>query len=250
MRKIKIFSLVLLSIFTLSLSAKDYKASMFGVKSEGATLNTKSIQKAIDFISEKGGGRLVFYVGRYLTGTVQLKSNVTIQLEEGAVLVGVTSVYDYFGINGTKAMIVADGQQNIGITGKGVIEGQGAAVLEQVNAQIQKGYLKETLAQACPALIAMNNCSNIIIDQFNLMNACGNVQVYTRCKNLTVSGVSVKSTAVKESKGIFIAGCEGVKLTNSYFETSGAELSTAGTSKNVSVVNCKNANGKTLQLKN
>jgi len=168
MSKIKIFSIVLLSLCTMTLQAKDYKASLFGAKSDGITLNTRSIQKAVDFISENSGGKLVFYVGRYLTGTIQLKSNVTIQLEEGAVLVGTTSVYDYSGINGVKAIITADGQQNICITGKGVIEGQGAAVLEQIKVQIQKGYLKETIAQASPALIAMNNCSNITIDLLNL----------------------------------------------------------------------------------
>ena len=75
--------------------AADYNASMFGIKSNGTTLNTTSIQKAIDYIHEQGGGRLVFYVGRYLTGHIQLKSNVTVQLEEGAILVGSTNIYDY-----------------------------------------------------------------------------------------------------------------------------------------------------------
>lgn len=250
MSKLKIFSLVALLVLSLNLSAKDYKASLFGVKSEGITLNTKSIQKAIDYISENGGGKLVFYVGRYLTGTIQLKSNVTIELKEGAVLVATTSIYDYFGVNGTKALIVADGQENIGIIGNGVIEGQGVAVLEQINVQIQRGYLKETAAQASPALIAMNNCSNIIIDSFNLMNACGNVQSYNKCKNLTITGVAVKSTAVKGTKGLLLAGCDGVKLSKIYFETSGTELSSDGTSKNVSVVNCKNSTGKKLSASN
>lgn len=250
MSKIKIVTIILLTVCTVNLSAKDYKASLFGVKSEGVTLNTKSIQKAVDFISENGGGKLVFYVGRYLTGTIQLKSNVTIELKEGAVWVATPSVYDYFGVNGTKALIVADGQQNIGIVGKGVIEGQGTAVLEQINTQIQKGYLRETAAQASPALIAMNNCSNIVIDEFNLTNACGNVQSYTGCKNIIINGVTVKSTSVKGTKGLLLAGCDGVKLSNIFFETSDTEISTTETSKNVSIMNCKNAAGKKLQAKN
>ena len=249
MNKIKIFSLILLSLCTLTISAKDYKASMFGVKSEGITVNTGSIQKAINYISENGGGRLIFYVGRYLTGTIELKSNVTLELKEGAVLVSTASIYDYKEANGTKALIIADGQQNIGITGKGVIDGRGTAVLEQVNSQIQNAYLKGTPAVS-PALIAMNNCSNITINEFNLMNACGNVQSYNGCKNLTINGVTVKSTTVKGTKGLVLAGCDGVKLNKVFFETSDTELSSAGTSKNISVVDCKNANGKTLQLKN
>ena len=79
----------------MQLGAKDYNASLFGIKSNGTTLNTSSIQKAIDYIHSEGGGRLVFYVGRYLTGSINLRSNVTIQLNEGAVLLGSTNPYDY-----------------------------------------------------------------------------------------------------------------------------------------------------------
>jgi polygalacturonase len=250
MNKIRIFSVILLSLCSLTLSAKEYKASLFGVKSEGITLNTKSIQKAIDFISENGGGKLVFYVGRYLTGTIQLKSNVTIELKEGAILVATPSIYDYYNANEPKALIVADGQENIGVIGKGVIEGHGAAVLDQINTQNQKGYLKESVAQASPALIALNNCTNITIDEFNLFDACGSVQVYSGCKNLIVSGITVKSTTNQGSKGLVLSGCDGVKLSNIFFETSDTEISTAGTSKNISVMNCKNAAGKKLQAKN
>jgi polygalacturonase len=240
----KIFSMILLSVCAFSLSAKEYKASLFGIKSDGSTLNTRSIQKAIDFIGENGGGKLVFYVGRYLTGTIQLKSNVTIQLEEGAILVGTTSVYDYFGVNSVKALITADDQQNIGISGKGVIEGQGISLLEQINLQLKKGYLKETISQASPALIAMNNCSNINIDQLNLQNACGNVVSLSDCHNLSVSGLLIKSTFVIGSKGITLFGCENVKLINLYLETSGQEIFSDPTSKEVTIVNCTNKTGK------
>ena len=250
MNRLKIFALISVLVLSLNLSAKEYKASLFGVKSEGITLNTKSIQKAIDYISENGGGKLVFYVGRYLTGTIQLKSNVTIELKEGAILVATSSIYDYYSAGGLKALIVADGQENLGVIGKGVIEGHGAAVLDQINAQIQKGYLKKTVAQASPALIALNNCTNVTIDEFNLFDSAGNVQVYSGCKNLTISGITVKSATTQGNKGLILSGCDGVKLNNIYFETSGKELESAGNSKNVSVVNCKNAAGKKITVTN
>jgi polygalacturonase len=44
---------------------------------------------------DNGGGRLMFYVGRYHTGSIHMKSNVTIQLEEGAIIVGSTNPFDY-----------------------------------------------------------------------------------------------------------------------------------------------------------
>ncbi|HPT21715.1 MAG TPA: glycosyl hydrolase family 28 protein [Bacteroidales bacterium] len=248
MTKIKILTLALLSA-CMMLSAKDYKASLFGVKSDGATLNTRSIQTAIDYISANGGGRLVFYVGRYLTGTIQLKSNVTIQLEEGAILVGTTSVYDYFGIDGVRAIILADKQENTGISGKGVIEGQGVLLMNNIKTQIQKGYLKETPAQASPMLVYMKDCNNVTIEQINMWDACGDIQSYKGCKKININKISIKSSLSAESKGILLADCNDVTLADIYFNTSGPELIYDRTSKNVSVVNCKNENGKAIRAK-
>ena len=158
--------------------AEDYKASMFGIKSNGTTLNTNSIQKAIDFIHEKGGGRLVFYVGRYLTGTIQLKSNVTIHLEEGATLLGSTNIYDY-NIEGPRfsSLITAYQADNIGLTGKGVIDGQGRDLAYALLDQVQKGVLKDELANDRPALRRPKG-------------------IYFReCKNVEISGIMVKNAA-------------------------------------------------------
>ena len=64
MKKTKALILSLLLLAGIGAQAKDYNASLFGIKSNGTTLNTTAIQKAIDYIHENGGGRLVFYVGR------------------------------------------------------------------------------------------------------------------------------------------------------------------------------------------
>jgi polygalacturonase len=237
-----IITIILLA--TISLSARDFNASLFGIRSDGTTNNTGSIRKAIDYINENGGGVLVFYVGRYLTGTVQLKSNVSIRLEEGAILVGSASIYDYSGLNGNKALLVADGEQNIGISGKGVIEGQGEKLLEQINQQFQKGYLQEKVTRAWPALILMNNCSHIAMEGINLVNGCSNAQVYKGCKVLSISGVTTRSTVSLNSGGILLSGCDSVIIRDSFFDTSGKEILIDGISKNISVIDCVNANGK------
>lgn len=247
MRKLTSKLLLLLVICQGQLIAKDYNASIFGIKSDGITVNTQSIQKAIDFISEKGGGKLNFYVGRYLTGSISLKSNVSIDLKEGAVLVATTSIYDYVGINGIKALIIADGLQNIGLLGKGVIEGQGTAVLEQIKKQIQKGYLQETILQASPALIAMNNCSNVLIEALNLENPCGIANIFTGCRQLEINGLKIKSTSLKSSRGLLFDHCDGIKLTNLFLETPEQEIQTDGMSKNITIINSKYASGKNLK---
>jgi hypothetical protein len=87
----------------------------------------------------------------------------------------------------------------------------------------------------------------VTINLINLMNACGNVQSYIGCKNLNISKTTVKSTVVPGSIAMIFKGCDGVKLTDSFFETSGKELSNSGKSKNVTIVNCINAKGKKIR---
>jgi len=145
-----LLSLILLAA-VVQMTAMDYNASMFGAKSNGTTLNTSSIQKGIDYISDNGGGRLVFYVGRYLTGTIYLKSNVTIHLEEGAILVGSVNPFDYEKNYNWTAMIFALDQHDIGITGKGVIDGQGFQVENNLVDMIHKGVVKDPLKYDRPS---------------------------------------------------------------------------------------------------
>lgn len=144
MNKNKLFASVIgLLVFVAGLSAKDYQVAMFGIKSDGVTLNTRSIQRAVDYISEQGGGRLIFYVGRYLTGSIELKSNVTIRIEEGAVLVAVPSVYDFKGVGGCNAIIYADKQKNIGIGGKALSMAVASLCGQAWKSNCKKGISKE-----------------------------------------------------------------------------------------------------------
>ena len=115
MKKI-LLSLLVLFAGVAAFAQTDQTATVWGVRSDGVTDNTGSIQRAIDYISAHGGGTLHFYVGRYLTGAIQLKSNVTIHLAEAAVLVGSTNIYDY---KGAPALIWADGAENVAVTGLG-----------------------------------------------------------------------------------------------------------------------------------
>lgn len=207
------FLIVVLFLAGFSLSGKDYAASSFGIKSNGTTLNTTSIQKAIDFISENGGGRLVFKVGRYLTGTIVLKDNVTIELGEGAILVGSTNPYDYIFVNGTYGggLVTSNGAKNIGITGLGVIEGQGTQTALNFFEQVTHGYIQDRLANGRvarrPDLIYLFESKNIRIEGINVNNACNWTLVCERCDSLEINGVTVNSRAYWNNDGIDIVDC-------------------------------------------
>ena len=224
MLRLKVYTLIFIFANAfVQASAKDYPASLFGIYSDGVTLNTKSIQFAIDYIHEQGGGRLVFDVGRYLTGTIHLKSNVGIHLLEGAVLLGVTNPPDY-DREGFTALILCNDQANISITGKGIIDGQGRQVAKNVAALVHKGLIKDLFrndrpeVEIRPMLAYFRSCKNILISGVTMRNSAAWVQTYDQCKNLRIDSIAVDSRAFWNNDGIDIVDCDSVSITNSYID--------------------------------
>ncbi|HTN37537.1 MAG TPA: glycoside hydrolase family 28 protein [Arachidicoccus sp.] len=108
--------------------------SSFGAVHDGITLNTISIQKAIDACSDKGGGVVFIPAGLWLTGPIVLKTGVNLHIERGGVLqfTGDFNQYplvatNYEGLKAARcqAPISAKDQNHIGITGAGIIDGAG-----------------------------------------------------------------------------------------------------------------------------
>ncbi|MCE5346495.1 MAG: glycoside hydrolase [Bacteroidales bacterium] len=226
MGKAKIISLSFLLFFTLSLYAKDYKASDFGAKADGITLNTCSIQKAIDYISENGGGRLVFEAGNYLTGSIYLKSNVTIQLNYGATLLGSTNPFDYIKDKyiGWMSMIFSVKQENIGITGQGTINGRGFITANNMVNYIHRGIYTDPLKldrpneTNRPQNVYFRECKNVTITDITLKDPASWNQTYDQCKNLYVDNIKVDSKSYWNNDGIDVVDCDGVVIKNSYFD--------------------------------
>jgi len=122
------FFFTLLGIF--SVAAKDYLITDFGATGDGKTLNTISIQKAIDRCSADGGGRVVIPHGIFVTGTVFLKSYVDLHFDTNATLLASPNTADFPGIfkknNEKKGVVQAEGIENAAITGFGTIDGNGS----------------------------------------------------------------------------------------------------------------------------
>ncbi len=92
----------------------------YGVDSTGKNLGTKQIQQAIDDVSSSANRILYFPGGEYLTGQLNIKSNVHIYLEPGAVIKGSNKVIDY-----SESLLRFDHVKNITIRGYGTIDGSG-----------------------------------------------------------------------------------------------------------------------------
>jgi polygalacturonase len=126
-------ALGLLTAGSACCAPKTFLANDFGAKGDGAALDTASLQKAID-AAAAAGGTITMKPGTYLTGSLFLKSGVTLEIPEGATLVGSERLDDYpmlptriAGIEMTwpAALINVRDQHSVVITGKGTIDGDG-----------------------------------------------------------------------------------------------------------------------------
>ena len=106
----------------------------YGAVPDGFTLNTKSINDAIDALSKKGGGVVFVPLGLWLTGPLVLKNNINLHLATGSTLLFTKDQNEYPLIEGNfeglpqmrnQSPISATGATNIGITGKGILDGNG-----------------------------------------------------------------------------------------------------------------------------
>lgn len=223
----------ILTINAFAGSAKDYTADFFGIYAGGAVLNTRAIQFGIDYISQNGGGRLVFPAGKYLTGCIHFKSDVTIQLDEDAVLMGSVSPFDYdrqntgfdHNFSTSLALILGLNQRNIGITGKGTIDGQGKELAANVGELLRKelekgGSINRPDEDRRPMIINLFGCENVTVKNITLKNSAAWVECYNQCKNVVVDSIRVDSRAFWNNDGIDIVDCENFKVTNSSFDCS------------------------------
>ena len=126
----------------------------FGAVGDGVTLNTKAFEKAIAALTKKGGGHLVVPQGVWFTGPIVLQSNIDLHLEAGAVIQfsGDEALYpviktSFEGLDTRRCQspLSANGAENISITGKGVIDGNGQFWRPVKKGKMTEGQWKEVL---------------------------------------------------------------------------------------------------------
>ncbi|WP_242093124.1 glycoside hydrolase family 28 protein [Aestuariivivens sediminicola] len=195
----------------------------YGVSGDGKTLNTEHIQGIIDSLEQAGGGTLIFPKGTFLSGSLEIKSNITIYLREEAVLMGTADPYQYRKGIGNLAFLFGGHAENIAILGKGSIDGQGRALalaidsLHHIGERIDPNYNLRRMRpheSFRPELLNLKQCKNITINGVTLKNSAGWLQTIEQCNKVVYDSVKVYNRAYWNNDGFDIVDCHNVRITN------------------------------------
>jgi len=228
-----------------------YNVKNYGVKGDGKQLDSPAINKAIEAAAKAGGGTVYFPAGTYLSGSIRLKSNIALYLDEGAVIVAIqdTSAYDKAEPNewGDKyqyqdfghshwhnSLIWGENLENISIIGPGLIYGKGLTRF------LPQDKLPNSLGNKA---IALKNCNNVILRDISILHGGHFAILATGVNNLTIDNLKIDTNR----DGIDIDCCSNVRIINCYVNSpwddaiclkSSFGLGYARPTENVTISNC------------
>ena len=197
---------------------------------------TAAIRRAVDACAAAGGGVVRLSRGDYVSGTIDLRSGVMLEVAEGARLLASTDLNDYperrarrptvqdsnMGMN--QSLIFAEGCTRVGIRGKGLIDGRGTP--DNFPGQETTGA-----TPGRPFVIRMLDCSQIVIADIRLKDSPCWMQNYLNCEDLIVDGIHVENQANHNNDGIDIDGCRRVIVRNCFISAEDDALCFKGASQ-------------------
>jgi polygalacturonase len=235
--------------FSLSAAAQQqfYNVLSYGARNDSSKLATKAIAAAINAASKKGGGTIYFPAGKYLTGPIHLKSNITIFIDAGAelhfsdnfdhYLPFVESRFEGVDVQNFSPLFYAYKAENIAIVGRGLINGNGkkwwdvaegydekkprnkwALMFDSANkntvwpdnlGQIKKGFLR-------PPFIQTMYCKNLLIQGITITNSPFWTVNPEFCDNVTIHAVTIYNPPSPNTDGINPESCRNVRISDCY----------------------------------
>lgn len=197
---------VLLAIFqAVALSQQPvYVITGFGAVSDGKTLNTVAIQAAIDTCAARGGGRVLVPTGVFMSGTLQLRSNVNLHIESGGVLRGTDNLNDYRLGGKVVGLLFTQNAEHVSITGQGTIDGNGDSFMDLTRAKkIEHAGVTETRQKALFRSIKEGIGDGPVVPKERPYQMI----IFSDCKNVTVRDVLITGSPFWT---LHCADCDGV----------------------------------------
>ncbi|MDZ7723611.1 MAG: LamG-like jellyroll fold domain-containing protein [candidate division KSB1 bacterium] len=218
MYKLIVYLLILL---ISSLTAADLNIIDFGAKSGQYTDNTRAVQSAIDVCHEQGGGTVIFPSGLFRTGSIELKSHVSVFLSNGTVWKGIPDpdLYpelDHGAITRMsqttqKAMIYSIDAEHIHIHGNGMIYPGGDDNVFQD--QITDSKMR-------PYGLFFIRCRDVSISGIHMQNSAFWMQRYLECDRVRLSGLTIYNHSNLNNDGLDIDGCHDVRISDCHIDAS------------------------------
>ncbi|MCX7722431.1 MAG: glycoside hydrolase family 28 protein [Verrucomicrobiae bacterium] len=232
---------IIASIVQPRFPAATFDLTRYGAMGDGVTDCTVAFSNAIAACARAGGGTVTVPPGRYLTGPIHLRSNVRLDLAEGAeivfkdapeaylppvfVRVGGIELYNY------SPLIYAHGCTNIAITGKGVLNGnatnwwawRGRETREffkmgAAGVPVEQRVFGTPQAAIRPSFVCFVNCTNVLLEDFTIGSGPNWTLHPVYCENVIVRRVTVR-TYGPNNDGLDIDSCRNVLVEYSTFDT-------------------------------
>lgn len=214
---------------------KEFDAREFGAVGDGIALNTAALQSAIDALGE--GDVLVLANGIYQTGTLALKSHMTLRIEPDAELCGSRNIEHYRDcgfyhneMKKTTSLLYALDAEDIHITGGGRIQLSGDAFMDfssiGLPREIDRATLAPEYAVQCVVRVRksgrptqpifFNNCRNIRIDEVQIFNSPCWTLVFSNCDGVTVEKIFMDNhPRIPNNDGIHCSASRNITVRDS-----------------------------------
>lgn len=207
----------------------------YGAKGDGTTLDTVAIQRAIDSVD--AGDTLVFSGGSFLTGTLALRSNITVEIREDAEICASRNLAHYRAcgfhhneMNQTVSLLYALNEENITVCGKGKIQLSGDAFMnfasyslpdEIDRSTMTREYIEQTVvcARERPTQpIFFDSCRHIRLEGITVCNApCWGI-TFSRCADLMLNDLSVDNhRRIPNNDGVHFSASRQIVVQNCTF---------------------------------
>lgn len=202
--------------------SRSFAVEKYGAVADGTTVNTVAIQKAVDACSASGGGIVLLSKGDYVSGTIDLKSGVMLEIAEKSRLLGSTDLKDYpdrvakrktvmdTHMDIRQSLIFAEGVERVGIRGPGTIDFRGT----------RKNFPgRETIAKlpGRPYGMRFLDSKNIVIDGIHLKDSPSWMQSYMNCEDVIIQNVRSVNHSNWNQDGCDVDGCRRVIVRDCFF---------------------------------